>query len=137
MILKNNIIVDNLRNDNNTFNIDVYNGFYKGNIFNKLYDPYKTYIPTIPKVTTREEQLLLQISNLTFNLVDLNLYLDVYPNDVNALNLYTNINKQLQQLEYEYEKKFQIISTNSQYLEGTPWKWLENPWPWEGSKKNV
>ena len=53
-----------------------------------LYDKYKNYKPQDINPTSEKEALLNQWQQYNFALIDLGMYLDVYPNDKNALNLY-------------------------------------------------
>ena len=74
-------------NDNNKI-LDPYSGFVRGNMFDNLYDKYKNYKPRDINPSNEREALLGQWQQYNFALIDLGLYLDVYPNDTNALNLY-------------------------------------------------
>lgn len=132
MILKNNVIIDNLiRNEHNPFQIDTTNGFIRGNIFNNLYKPYKNITTRLNTPTTKEEQLMSEINKYNFYTTELHLYLDLYPNDTNALNLFNQYSTQLNNLINTYENNFQVLTQDSKYLQSNTWKWLEGPWPWQ------
>ena len=62
-----------------------------GTLFKDIYKPYKVVPKMIPE--SNEEKLLLKIQQFEIALMDLNLYLDVYPNDSSLVNLYSKYNK--------------------------------------------
>lgn len=124
--------MDNLiRNEQNPFQIDTNNGYIRGNIFNNLYQPYKNIIPKQIPAHNSKEELMNEINKYTFYCTELTLYLDLYPTDSNAINLFNQYNTQLDKLKTMYESKYQVLCLDSKYLQATPWKWLEGPWPWE------
>lgn len=109
---------------------DSYKGFQRGNMFDNLYDEYKNYKPNELKATNEREDLLLQIKELTFATIDLNLYLDLYPNDKNALSLFNNYLNQKKELSNQYERKYGPLTTSSP-VQTNNWLWDNSPWPWE------
>ena len=118
-------------NDNNKI-LEPYSGFVRGNMFDNLYDKYKNYKPRDINPSNEQEALLEQWQQYNFALVDLGLYLDVYPNDTKALNLYKKYldisNKTLK----KYESMYGPLCTDSEYVAGNKWNWDNSPWPWEG-----
>ena len=80
------------------------NGFLRGNMFNSVYDNFYKRIKKI-STSNERERLLLQIQQLTFESIDLTLYLDVYPNDRHEI--YNELNKQ-----EVYENTLNFISVN-------------------------
>ena len=61
--------------------LDTKLGFKRGNLFNNLYDEYKNYKPQELKANNEKEDLLLQIDEQRFAMIEMNLYLDLYPNN--------------------------------------------------------
>ena len=112
--------------------LEPYQGFIRGNIFNNLYDPYKSYKPAQLNPTNEREALLNQWQQYNFYLVDLNLYLDLYPNDQRVLNIYNNILETKKQITDKYESKYGPLTVGSKYVGNDTWRWNSNPWPWEG-----
>ena len=83
--------INNYSNDNISSKvIDPSVGFSRGNLFNNLYDQYKNYKPVMINPQSEKDALLNQWQQYNFAVVELNLYLDTYPNDVNALKLLNN-----------------------------------------------
>lgn len=110
---------------------DPYNGFIRGNMFKSLYDPYKLNEPYDVKPMNEQAKLLTNIDALGFAMIDLNLLLDVYPNNQEAINLFNQYRKQKESLTNEYESKYGPITTNSDSLNSYPWAWDDMPWPWD------
>ena len=86
MYNKQNTFNNTSYNDNNLY--DPYNGLIRGNLFKELYDPYISEEPYEIKPMNDQAKMLTKLDSLGFAMVDLNLYLDVYPNDKEKINLY-------------------------------------------------
>ena len=108
-------------------------GFKRGNLFSNLYDEYKNYKPQELKASNEREDLILQIDENRFAIIELGLYLDLYPNDINALNKYNSYLKKEKELITIYESKYGPMTLNSQVQTNT-WLWNNSPWPWEVQK---
>ena len=110
---------------------DPYNGFIRGNMFPELYNSYKLNKPL--EITPMNEQavLLTYVDALTFAMIDLNLYLDVYPNDREALELFNQYRMQTDEYTKKYESKYGPLELTSNSLNTFPWAWDNAPWPWE------
>ena len=123
---------NNMKKDDNSNNLyDPYNGFIRGNLFKDLYDPYKLKEPYEIKPMNEQAELLTYIDALGFSMIDLNLYLDIYPNDKKAINLFNQYRKEKESLVNQYESKFGPITLNSDSLNSYPWAWDDMPWPWD------
>lgn len=122
---------------NATFNIVEYRnnnlytpseGLNKGNMFKELYNPYKNYIYKIV-VKGKKEELLLSIQELTFALKDLNLYLDLHPDDKNALETFKNYSEELKRHKEIYNKEYSALCANE--VNKNYFDWVNSPWPWD------
>lgn len=138
----------NLRNDyynyvNNNYNqptftenanpnklYDPYQGFIRGNMFKSLYNDYKLKNPVEIEAVTDKEQLLLMIDALSFAMTDIALYLTIYPNDKDMLELRNQYNKQEMAVRQQYENMYGPLTTSSDVL-SKGWTWNSSPWPWE------
>lgn len=78
--------------------------------------------------TTREE-MIHQIKCYNFAVIELALYLDTHPNDERAICLHNSYSKTLKELKDKYQKVYGPLSI---YYPCNKWRWLEEPWPWEG-----
>ncbi len=108
--------------------------YNNGNLFSNLYSEYKNYRPTQLSANTEKEKLLLDLGRLSFAAHDLNLYLDLNPNDESMLTLFNDYRKQADIMINEYESKFGPLNISSNSLETGPFKWINSPWPWEVMK---
>ena len=109
-------------------------GLERGNLFKNLYVPYKSYSPMKLKSTSEREKLLNQIRSYGFAMKDLNLYLDVNPNNTSYVNLYNEYRKIKENLCNQFEKKYGPLNLVSDSLNKNDWVWKNGPWPWEGEK---
>lgn len=110
-------------------------GFQRGNMMNDEYLPYKNYnaIPLIPK--NDREQKLYKVMEIDFALVDLNLYLDMHPNDIEAYRLFQKYVEEEKKAKKEYTENYgPIVVTNAKY---NNYEWPKNPWPWDGGDMYV
>lgn len=119
--------------NNNLYN--PYEGFTKGNLFKNLYQEYKNYKPVILEPKSEEEEYLLNLDQTAFASHELNLYLDVHPDDEEAIRLFNNYREMANTALNEYERRYGPITINSKMLEHFPWAWTMINFPWED--KNV
>ena len=63
-------------------------GYMRGNLFPELYDSYKNYKPVLLRATDEQSKMLLELSAISFASHELNLYLDLHPNDESVLTLF-------------------------------------------------
>ena len=110
---------------------DPYNGFIRGNMFPELYNSYKINKPFEIAPMNEQAEMLTVLDSLCFATIDLNLYLDNYPNDREALNLFNDYRQQLNAYKQEYQQKFGPLLISSDALNKYPWTWNNSPWPWE------
>ena len=110
---------------------DPYVGFISGNMFPDLYNGYKLSNPLEIEPMNEQADLLTNIDALCFACIDLNLYLDLYPEDKNAIELFKRYRVQKMQYEKEYESKFGPLFISSDALNTFPWAWDNSPWPWQ------
>ena len=134
-----NILYDNRNITNNKNNMNIGNpslvtpaeGYNRGNLFADLYDQYKNYRPDNLRGNNEQERLFLELSRAHFAAHEINLYLDLNPNDVSMLRLFNDYREKTNQLMKEYESKYGPLNTMSDSLEKTPFMWEKSPWPWE------
>lgn len=108
-----------------------YDGFIRGNMFPNLYNQYKINNPYEIKPLNEQAQLLTYLDALCFASHDLNLYLDNYPDDRDAINLFNRYRKELDTVQKEYQNNYGPLFVNSEASNTYPWAWNESPWPWE------
>ena len=136
----NNMINDNF---NNMMNMNYMNnnslslytpeeGYNKGNMFSNLYDGYKNYKPANLEGKDNKTKLWLEMNRVLFALHELNLYLDVNPNNTSMIQLFSDYRKKANELMNEYEKNYGPLTTLSEANLSSTFNWMENSFPWEG-----
>ena len=110
--------------------LDSYEGFKRGNMFGNLYDSYRNYKPGELKAKSEREDMLMQLQELKFAMIDLGLYLDLNDNDKKAINLFNEYQKKEKELCKMFENKYGPLTFDSMQV-GNSWTWDNGPWPWE------
>lgn len=82
--------------------------------------------------TSQRQQLLCQISQVSFAVDDMLLYLDTHPCDEKALAFINEHIEQRNSLMAEYSKAYGPLTPKGfpEVCDDT-WKWAEQPFPWE------
>ena len=107
-----------------------YEGYIKGNLFKNLYQEYKNYRPSRLNVNSEKMEMLVNIGQMGFASHELNLYLDNYPNNRKALELFNKYSNMTNKLIKEYENKYGPLTVGG-IDEDVPFKWENEKWPWE------
>ena len=105
-------------------------GYTRGNMFKNKYIPYKNYQPQILRATNEKEQMFLNMSAASFAAHDLNLYLDLHPQDGNALNMFNQYREQANKFLMDYERSYRPVTISSDTLTESPFMWEVQPFPW-------
>lgn len=122
-----NLNVNNFREDNPEL-VSPKEGLNRGNLFKKEYVPYKNHYYKVV-VNSKRDELLLKIQELAFATKDLNLYLDIFPKDLNALEYFKKYEKMLYELKKEYERNYGPLCAKD-VTSNVEFTWINNPWPW-------
>lgn len=77
------------------------------------------------------KDMLKSIRVYQFCAVDLNLYLDNFPDDKNARDDYNKVSCKLKNLISEYEKACGPLTNFGSAFVENPKAWVNRPWPWE------
>lgn len=75
------------------------------------------------------EELREQLKCYRFAIIELGLYLDTHPDDKQAICLHNEYARRFKRLSEQYEKVYGPLSI---MFPCNKWRWLEEPWPWEG-----
>lgn len=111
-----------------------YDGFIRGNMFNNLYNQYKFYRPMKLVPNSEQAELLLNVDQLTFASHEINLYLDINPNDREMINLFNQYQDMANNAIKKYEEKYGPLTIN--YTDSTNvFRWQNDNWPWEMGDK--
>lgn len=116
---------------NNSVLVPPGEGYNRGNLFARLYDQYKNYSPVVLRGNSEQERLFLELASICFAAHELNLYLDLNPDDETMLRLFNDYRRKCDELTKEYEEKYGALSIRSATLDTSPFMWEKGPWPWE------
>ena len=129
---RNNSYMNN--NQMNNKKSELYNpreGFEKGNMFENLYNQYKNYQPAKLTPTNEREKKLYELSAIGFAAHELNLYLDLHPEDRSMFMLFNDYTRQYNRLVEEYERMYGPLNINTEEMNQS-FTWESDKWPWEG-----
>lgn len=104
-------------------------GFLRGNMFKDEYKPYKnlTFVKIEPK--SNREAKLYTVIQYSFAINDLNLYLDLHPNDTKMVNLLKEFIKLEKKAKEEYEDMYGALEVCD--TKGNSFDYVNSPWSWE------
>lgn len=131
----NNYLYDWYREDQMNNKTKLYNpteGFLKGNLFQNLYEEYKNYKPQNLKTSNEQESKLYEIMSLCFAAHELNLYLDLHPEDQSMYMLFKDYNEKINVLTKDYEQKYGPICVKNS--ETNEFLWSKKDFPWENRR---
>ena len=128
--LTNNNQYPNINYPSNLNLFNPYEGYLKGNAFKDEYQPYKDYKVAKLNINSEKEEMLIAIGESSFMMHDLNLYLDVHPDDRDALNKFSMYREKTNALINNYERKYGPICIKGDISNRVPFAWQENNWPW-------
>jgi spore coat protein JB len=74
---------------------------------------------------------LEDLQKVDFVLVELKLYLDTHPTDMQAIQRYNQLVQRRQQLCYAFELRYGPLKHFGNSFSRFPWQWPETPWPWQ------
>ena len=84
----------------------------------------------------KPDTILSQLQTVGFAVQELALYLDTHREDQEALELYRSYQEMYMKLRQMYEA--QCGPLNHMHPQEGPYRWLDDPWPWEyGANKEV
>ena len=126
-----------MNNDNNRLNelLAPKEALLRGNSFKNEYVPYKKYTYYPIKTSNNKEEKLLKIMELSFAINDLNLYLDLNPNDTEKYNIMKKYVYEMNRLMVEYDRLYNPLTLDD--VEKNSYEWIDNPWPWDNSGGNM
>jgi spore coat protein JB len=76
-------------------------------------------------------QQLEEIQTADFVLVELTLYLDTHPTDMQAIQQYNQYAQYSKQLKEKFESNFGPLQQRSVNRANDRWAWSSEPWPWQ------
>ena len=123
---------NSFQNMNSDSNLNLYSskeGFLRGNMFRNEYKPYKnlTFVNIKPK--SDREAKMFNVMQYEFAITDMNLYLDLNPNDTKAVSLLKELIRAEKDAKEEYERSFGPLEVCN--TKGNNFDWIKGPWSWE------
>ncbi len=76
-----------------------------------------------------QKQLLMYITQVSFALTEVNLYLDTHPCDQEAMEYYQEVRKLRQEALEQYQCQFGPLLNDGNHSDS--WEWVNTPWPWQ------
>lgn len=76
-------------------------------------------------------RILEELQAVDFVLVELNLFLNTHPRDMNALKQYNRFVQERKKIAAEFESRFGPLQHFGHGYSKYPWQWAEPPWPWQ------
>ena len=111
--------------------VDSKEGFLRGNMFRDEYVPYKNIGVKMLQPKNEREVLLFKIMEADFAINDLNLYLDMHPEDVQMYEKFKMYTNECIRLKDEYAKTYGPLTLDQ--TKSNNYEWMKNPWPWDKS----
>lgn len=101
-----------------------------GNFFKDLYMSYNGFSNYTFQPQTHRQQALLDVQINAFVAHELNLYLDMHPNDQQMLRLFHEFSKKAKESTKTFENQFGPLTVKDSSNQ-VPFNWTQSPWPWE------
>lgn len=79
-------------------------------------------------------ELLDAIRKYQFYAIELNLFLDNFPDNEKAKKDYDLISHRLNSLRHKYETEYGPLTNFGTSFKNNPEKWVNQPWPWESCR---
>ncbi len=78
---------------------------------------------------TERQILLKKISTYSFALLELHLFLDTHPYDMQTIAKIKEYKDKLEPLYEEFEQKYGPLTVRNDITNN--WAWIKDPWPWD------
>lgn len=82
------------------------------------------------QISDQQMEMLLDLMELEFTALELNLYLNTHPDDIRALDLFNRTSHELNAVKREYEHLYGPLVNFGHSASEDGWRWLDSPWPW-------
>lgn len=109
---------------------DPQEAFMLGNLFKDLYMTYRGFSNYCLQPISQREKALLEVQMYGFVAHEINLYLDIYPNNQRMLEIYHHYSKKAKEATEHFEKEYGPLTVQESSTK-TPFEWVQGPWPWE------
>lgn len=76
-------------------------------------------------------ELLEKLQAVDFVLVELNLYLDTHPDDLDALKQFNQLTQERMHMANHFQQLYGPLQNFGRSFSKFPWEWSQVPWPWQ------
>ena len=78
-----------------------------------------------------KQQLFAFITEVSFALDDISLYLDTHPEDTEAIAYFEKQNQMYREALHEYSTQYGPLTLSHVHNPKDYWTWADQPWPWQ------
>jgi hypothetical protein len=107
-------------------------GISKGTIYRGVYIPYLDHQPQLPMPIDEKSRMLKEVGMNYFGVLELQFYLDVHPEDEEALRKFNEFQTAYVLAKDAYEARFGALDIESKSLKNLPFDWSTTDFPWAG-----
>lgn len=75
--------------------------------------------------------LMEELQELDFVLVELTLYLDTHPDDTASIKQFNDFSYKRRLLKQKIEETYGPLQQYGNSYSNAPWEWSKGPWPWQ------
>ncbi|WP_348622025.1 spore coat protein CotJB [Paenibacillus polymyxa] len=93
--------------------------------------PAQGCTPQTKPVDAQFYALLEKLQAVDFVLVELNLYLDTHPDDLQAIEQFNKLTQERTAIANEYQMLYGPLQNFGRAYSKYPWEWSQSPWPWQ------
>ncbi|MGW9530181.1 spore coat protein CotJB [Paenibacillus terrae] len=94
-------------------------------------NPSQGYAPQCKPVDAQFYALLEKLQTVDFVLVELNLYLNTHPDDLQAIEQFNKLTQERTAIANEYQFLYGPLQNFGRAYSKYPWEWSQSPWPWQ------
>ncbi|WP_149095358.1 spore coat protein CotJB [Paenibacillus terrae] len=94
-------------------------------------NPYQGYAPQTKPGDAQFYALLEKLQAVDFVLVELNLYLNTHPDDLQAIEQFNKLTQERTGIANEYQILYGPLQNFGRAYSKYPWEWNQTPWPWQ------
>ncbi|WP_082825293.1 spore coat protein CotJB [Paenibacillus jamilae] len=93
--------------------------------------PVQGYAPQTKPGDAQFYALLEKLQAVDFVLVELNLYLNTHPDDLQAIEQFNKLTQERTAIANEYQLLYGPLQNFGRAYSKYPWEWNQAPWPWQ------
>jgi len=103
----------------------------RGTAFTSLYEPYKNNKISDINIKNEKEKMMLEVQMYALMAHDLHLYLDVHPNDKDAIEQRKKYLDLFKSAKEKYDSKYPPFDVNCDKVNTVPFSWSTSKFPVE------